>query len=846
MMARLTLAGALLIALAAGAGLAADENSQTVGDMRYGSANYQLVLWSAGHFAIKVGGSWMPGCVCLNVDSVAQYQTDQLSHMEGRAEAIPGGRKITVSGRLTPDVAFTETLVCVDQSVTLTYAVQALRDLPHGDIRLTAGPQTDQMQGHVVELTTAPGRQQLAWPPAQPLQVQGVQSVNWRNVGLREARTVFVKCAASQVNLSDKGATYIAWLRQAGPMKQGTTAEATLRFEAVPIGDAAATVANVTGKLAVTKFSLSGTNGLLNNVRTDQGLLIQQLSINEQDMHQVMIGQGQGSEWGGVRVGKQEPGREYLVEGKGPVINEWQEKIGARSTSAGKDEIHWVAHRTLDQGPQRLRVLMYVAQWLEQERNPYLIRTPDGKLQTQDAGETLWFGMPPQSDDPGLGRYRRLGNYPAGTEIVVPMLARGEQMTVRLGQPMEIDGFRFEIYFRGLWFEALDNKQQDLDLTVTVEKLPQRQAGTLQVAEDPLTGAVKLGSGGIPLLDGLVARDAKGQMVKGSWDWRAETNGGQGTLGAQAKSVEMRVPEYLWGKQLVLYRAKGRSHTVLAGRLTRLGADLPPGELPAGSRLEFAPTALERVEIGTGGPVSLRLSQLAGTARLTLTATSGALKLKLSHRQITPAPGPLPRQSRQRPRPLPDDPGVYGGLAVKKDTPARGDVTIATPWWEVRHSAARGGAITSVRFLNGTGQSILTAPVATRLLTAEGAFTDLGDGKPTLTVEQATPAFVRVKVTGWLKTGQGKPLCPFEHSSAGEAVSRTLLRDPGEPGRVGVRGVYHDCLRVRNGPGPQAEPVAMATGVSIFATLLAATALVAVRLAAQGLSPLGTRSPRSP
>ncbi|MEI6503378.1 MAG: hypothetical protein WCP21_20385, partial [Armatimonadota bacterium] len=389
-MIRLALVIAVVMALTAGAACAAEESSQTVGDMRYSTANYQLVLWSAGHFALKVGGSWMPGCTCLNVGNAAQYQTDQLSYMEGKAEPIPGGRKITLTGRLTPDLAFTQTLTCVADSVTLTYAVQALKDLPNGDIRLTAGPQTDQMQGKTLNIETAAGKQQLTWPLAQPLQAQAVRSITWHNVGMREARTVWVKCAASQVSLSDKGATYYAWLRPPGPMKQGETAEATMRFEAIPLGDAAATVANVSGKLGVTKFTVGGKNGLLSNVRTDQGLLIQQLSLNEQDLHQVQVGQGKGNEWGGVRLSKQEQGKEYVVEGKGAILNDWQEKIEARKVSAGQDEIHWTAHRTLDKGEQRLRVLMYVAQWLEQERNPYFIRTPDGKLQTQDAGETLW------------------------------------------------------------------------------------------------------------------------------------------------------------------------------------------------------------------------------------------------------------------------------------------------------------------------------------------------------------------------------------------------------------------------------------------------------------------------
>lgn len=728
----------------------AEQASQTVGETRYNTPNYQLVMWSAGHFAVKVGGSWMPGCVCLNIGNVAQYQTDQLSYMESRAKGVEGGRKITVSGRLTPDLAFTQTLVCVAESVTLTYSVQALIDLPNGDIRITAGPQIDQMQGKTLEIETAGGKQQTVWPPAQPISATDVASLVWHNVGMREARTVFVKCAGSQANLSDKAATYVAWLHK-GAMKQGETAEATVRFEAIPVGDAAATVANMAGKLGITKFSVAGKNGLLNNVRTDQGLLIQQLSLNEQDMHQVQVGQGRGSEWGGVHVGRQEPGQEYAIEGKGAIINEWREKVDARNVTADRDEIHWSAHRTLDKGEQRLRVLMYVAQWLEQERNPYFIRTPDGKVLTQDSGETLYFGMPPRNDDPGLGRYRKLGTYPAGTEIVVPMLSRAEQMTVRLGQPMEIDGFRFEIYFRGLWFQTLDNKQQDLDLTVTVEKLPQRQVGTLQVADDPLTGAVRLGSGGIPLLDGIVARDDKGQVVKGTWEWKSEANSGQGTLTAKAKTVEMRVPEWLWGKL----------GTTLDGMWLRLASGGKSLELAGGWPVDIDVTGTERLRISCAGAMTIEsVRSDDGAASLVLTPRNEAARVTFRYGKLA-GPARDPIASREPSAAPQDDPGVYGGLRVQSDTPMQGDVTVVTPWWQVVHAAASGGVISSIRFANGSGDSILGRLPETEVHVPGYWYADLGTAAK-IVVEQAAPDYVRLKVTGMLRGPRLDSLCPIE------------------------------------------------------------------------------------
>ncbi|MHB8993658.1 MAG: hypothetical protein ACYC63_00240 [Armatimonadota bacterium] len=728
--------------------LAAEEGAQAVGGMRYATPSYQLVLWSAGHFAVKVGGSWMPGCVALNVGNIAQYQTDQLSYMEGEAEPIPGGRKITISGRLTPEVSFTQTLTCVADSITVEYMAQALKDLPDSNIRLTASPQLDQMKGKTLEIETPQGRQQVVWPAAQAISATDVSSLVWRDVGLRDARTVFVSGAGSQVNLGEKTAAYVAWLHK-GPMKQGQSARATVRFEAIPVGDAATTVANVHGRLGNTRFNVSGKSGLLNNVRTDRGLLIQQLSINEQDLHQVQIGQGKGSEWGGVRLSRQEPGQEYVVEGRGGIINDWQEKIEARKLSASKDEIRWSAHRTLDKGEQRLRVLMYVAQWLEQEQTAYHIRTPDGKIQSHDDEYWMWFGKPAEAEETGLGPYRVIGKYPAGTEIVVPMPARGEQMTVRLGQPMELSGFRFEIYFRGLWLQALDNKQQDLDLTVTVEKLPVRQVGPLQVTEDPIGGGTTLTSGGMPLLS-----------TGGRWTWRALADEAEGVLRVGSAQAEgwgwIRVGEHLLGRVVTVRPLGGKPYTSHKGRPIRLGAEMSLDPLPAGTTLEFAPTALERVSLRVNDPAAVRLGK-----GLSIGSINQPLELALKYwRVLSPTADAIaarPAHSRAL-----DDPSVYGGLNVKRDTPAKGDVTVVTPWWEVVHTAARGGAISSIRFFNGTNQNILVNPIDTALWAPE-EFRDVDDPAAKLTVLEATPTLVRLQVTGQLKNRVGKALCPFEH-----------------------------------------------------------------------------------
>lgn len=740
--------------------LAAEEGSQTVGGMRYQTANYQLVMWGAGHFALKVGGSWMPGCVCLNLGSVAQYQTDHLSYMDSESETTPDGRTVTITGRLTPDLRFTQTMLCAPDGVTLTYSVEALADMQQADIRITAGPQVDQMAGKTLEINSAGGSEQYTWPPAQPIAVKGVQSLVWHDVGKREARTVFADCAASQVSLSGESSVYTAWLRPAGPMRQGETAQATLRFEAIPIGDAADTVAGVQGSLGMTRFTVSGSNGLLHNVRTNQGLLIQQLSINEHDTHQVQVGRGRGTEWGGVRLGKAEPGAQYDITGTGPIINPWEETIAARRVSGERDEIDLSAHRELEKGPQRLRLLMYVAQWLEQERVPFYLRTPDGLVQTHDAGEPMWFGMPPKSAEAGLGPYRSLGTFPAETEVVVPMLRRGEIMTVRLGQPMEISGFRFETYFRGLWFQAPDNSAQDLDVKVTVQRLPQRHVGTVDVATDPVSGAVALGVGGIPLLDGICARGAQGEVLPGEWSWTATDHGAEGALAVKRATVEMRIPEHLFGKQVTV--AGNAGETPAGAQPLRLGADLPPMELLAGSRLEFCPTALERASVAIDAPASIAMRREApGGARLVVEPRQAEARVTISHEAVV-APKPDPITSRPAHPAAQEDPGVYGGLSVKSDSPEPGDVTLTTPWWEVVHSAAQGGAITSIRFLNGTDRNILQGPIATTIA-AEGEYLDTLDSRPTLAVEQDTSTYARLKVTGQLRSVDGKTLCPFEH-----------------------------------------------------------------------------------
>lgn len=58
---------------------AADAQSNAIAGIKHRTDHYELVVFGAGPFAIKVGGSWMPGCICLNVNGTPQYTHEALS-----------------------------------------------------------------------------------------------------------------------------------------------------------------------------------------------------------------------------------------------------------------------------------------------------------------------------------------------------------------------------------------------------------------------------------------------------------------------------------------------------------------------------------------------------------------------------------------------------------------------------------------------------------------------------------------------------------------------------------------------------------------------------------------------
>ena len=561
-MSRMLLVSCLML-LTASAALAQAPESQSIAGLSYETPHYQLRVFAAGHFAVKIGGSWMPGCICLNINGTPQYKQEALSYMASTVETTPDGRKMTVTGRLTPDFAFTQTLVMSPQAVELTYVVEALKAAQVKDISITAGPQLDQAKGLQVQVDAASGPREFTFPPAAPGLVGDVRSITWRNLSQRDARTTFVQAWKSSVAVSEKSATYTAVLARDRELKQGDKLTGIMRFEAVPIGEAVSLRQSFQDRLGFTRLGVSGLAGLLNNVRTDQGLLIQQLSINEDDVHQVQVGRGKAVAWGGVYVPAGQPGA-FDITSRGKVVSDWEERIEARALSPTVEEIHWSATRKSAANQQRLRVLMYVAQWLEQERNPYFIRLPDGTRQTDSQGDALWFGMPPQTTEAGLGPYRKLGQFPAGTEIVVPMLRRGELMTVRTHQPLEIDGFRFEIYFRGLWFEALDKTLPQLAFDIKVEKLPLKQAGPLTVCEDPWSSAAAVRVGGMPLLE-AEAVGADGRTASARWEWTSDRGGASGHLrAAGVPTVRLKLPEFLQGKPPSLTAEYARQVTAVS------------------------------------------------------------------------------------------------------------------------------------------------------------------------------------------------------------------------------------------------------------------------------------------
>jgi hypothetical protein len=343
------------------------EGSQTIGSLEHRTPNYELSVFRAGHFAIKIGGVWMPGCICLNVNGVPQYRPEALAQMAADVEPLPDGRRIIITGHLTPDIAFTQTIEATPRAVALTYRCEALRDIDEANISVTAGPEADRLEGRAYRIVAADGETSGTWPPEDTVKATGVQEIVWPEVGRRDARTVFEQCDDGRVTITDQRARYTAVAVEREPMAAGDVKEVVLRFEAIPLGDAESWISTFFGGVDELRLGVTGLSGLLHNVRTDRGLLIEQLSINEASTHQVSVGRNTGDAWGGVGV-VNDADDAVIVEAEGNVVNPWEERIEARRMSPTRREIHWTATRSLDAGPRRLRLLMYVAQWLEAQR----------------------------------------------------------------------------------------------------------------------------------------------------------------------------------------------------------------------------------------------------------------------------------------------------------------------------------------------------------------------------------------------------------------------------------------------------------------------------------------------
>ncbi len=746
---------ALLIAAAA---FAQAPESQSIAGLDYSTPHYQLRVFAAGHFAVKIGGMWMPGCICLNINGAPQYKQEALSYMASTVERTPDGRKMTITGRLTPDFAFTQTLVMSPQAVELTYVVEALKDAQAKDIRITAGPQLDQAKGLQVRIDAARGQQEFTFPPPAPIQVGDVQSLTWRSLSQRDARTVFVQPGAGHVTISDKNAVYQSVLAGNQHLKQGEKLTGVMRFEAVPLGEAVNLRQTFRDQVGLVRFGVSGLAGLLNNVRTDQGLLIQQLSLNEDDLHQVQVGRGKAVAWGGVLVPPAVAG-EANIESRGKIVSDWAERVTAKAASPTTSEIHWSAVREKPLAQRQTRVLMYMAQWLEQEKTAFYLRTPDGKVKSGHEGYWMYFGMTPRESEKGLGPYVKLGDYPAGTEIIVPMPQRGEMLTVRTGQPFAISGFRFEIYFRGLWFEALDKAAPQLDFDLKVEKLPAQRVGPLTIVDDPLGHGGTITCGGMPLLSGPGAAPASG------WTWKALPAGAEGVFrqgsATQAGRAGFGIPEHLQGK-LVTVKAPGQPPTTQwQGVPFRLGLWWKFDPLPAGTTLEFAPSATERVSLHFRDRFWLTMYADGPTVRILSTeSVRGPMELTLRYQRLgTPERDPIAARPGTAPLGIPDP---FSGLTVVRDAPQKGDLTVRSPYWEVVHGGQCGGAMQSLRFFNGTNQNLLVGPVDTAFW-APQEFRDVDEKQPKLEVLEATPALVRIRATGQLRDAKGAALCPYEH-----------------------------------------------------------------------------------
>lgn len=742
----------------------APASAQSITPFQVQTASYRLHMFNHGNHALNVAGLWMPGNICLVMrtpdGSFVQYkseQTPELALVERRQE--DGAGVAVIQGMLSENLRFTQTVRTEDLRMTVTYEVEALADLIDTTIHVGsgAGPK-DRLPGLEYVIQSADGERRGIIGEGDPVTVRNVQRITWPGLGHRDVSWVFGKGTTGKVIIRETGASYEGTLLAKGDLAQGErltgTCSVEIEFEEGFTGIRPWSAANV-GPLSL---DVDGATGMVHHLRTDRGNIVQQLNLNEKTAARAAYQSSAGNKgpgWSGVAELEPGDGEAYRAQSSGPVLSEWQETVTARETKTGAS-VDVKFRRVSSDEPTDLRLLVYLAQRLEDRGQVFRVKPTGGGVIAEVAGTPMTVGMQPRDAEGGLGPYTDICELATGDRIIIPMLDRGEVFTITCDRAAKLAAFRFEIYFRGLWLDFVDDDANDVAINLQVRRMRSLQGPDWFAPLSPKGGRFALNWGGMPALDavapwtGEAPVTSPAPLAPDAPDWAARIRPiAKGLRGAWTcpdatlpAGLIIDLPVELVGREMAVLAPGGATIPTSVPR--RIGAELPAEQLASGATLIISRTAREQVRLMIGFACEMTLRpKLGDGAQLVLQATTGTTQMALDV-EMRNAEGPPMRFDTVDPR------ATETGLHAEMDGD---DVIVTSPWWQVRQSAADGGCVSDVMFFCGSGRNVLTGPARSYLRTASSDATTVGS-RATLKIVDQTPDRIVIKARGAL-TGDG-------------------------------------------------------------------------------------------
>ncbi len=744
-------------------------SAQSIPPFQVQTSSYRLHMFNHGNHAVNVAGLWMPGNICLTMHGpdggFVQYKSADAPELELTERRTEDGVEIIViKGMLGRKLRFTQTTRCADLKMTTTYEVEALTDLRATTITITAGPGPRKLLNGLHFSIHGPKGETTGTFPASPaIRVDNPARITWPDLGHRTVSFVFVKAAAGNVVVTDQGVRYEADLLRNGDLKAGGkltgSCAVVIEFDKGFTG----ILPWSEGHAGPIRFDVDGANGMVHHLRTEYGNLIERLNLNEKagDRNRYQSSAGRdGPGWSGVAEMTPPAGADYRGQVSGTIINEWRETVTARRIERG-GQVDVTYHRVRSKQAANLRLLIYMAQRLEDRGQPFMVVPAAGGPITSISGQPTTIGMRSFNAEKGLGPYTDICRFKPGDRIVIPLLERGETLTLRSSRPATLAAFRFEVYFRGLWLDFDNDDAADVTLTLAVAEMPRRQGPGWSAPVDERTGAFAVTWGGMPLIDGVMPYAGlpaergepflDGRRAKWRYEMTSTPDGlrqrWRRPAGTEAAGLVIDLPLELVGRTVEVLGPNGQPRVPPLGT-RRIGAELPAETLAAGCTLVINRTAREQVRLGPDFDCRMTLGRKIGDgARLRLAAAKGAGNLGLDVRLATIPARPMRFDT-------PDPRATDSGLRAMGDGD---DVLVVSPWWQVRQSAANGGCVSSVVFFYGSGRNVLVQPSASYVTTAGGSATTLGS-RATLQIVEQSPERVVVRAIGALA---GKLRVPY-------------------------------------------------------------------------------------